>query len=280
MSNRTSSNFNSTYNTVFADNTTRDISEGDLRSFKTDMSESLLFKKFSTNDLGTDPSSWDLQSFDTVDAICELTTNGSFTITNTRNNGKYRLLITKSTASTITLTFNQSGIGEIYPENGINVSLSGSSGDKYLIQLNRVGNYIAISDMTQYGSSSSSVLKTSTTISSAEIKNINTSPKEIIAAPGSGKFIMPLKIYGKYIYDTAAYATSTNVEVLLGSVQIHNATGILNQSVDTWFFYPGGSTITTGTIENTALNISSNSDPTSGSGTLEIYVTYIILDTL
>ena len=49
------------------------------------------------------------------------------------------------------------------------------------------------------------------TLSSAEILALNTTPKQLVAAPGAGKIIVPLQYISTMTFNTVAYATNVNL---------------------------------------------------------------------
>jgi hypothetical protein len=120
---------------------------------------------------------------------------------------------------------------------------------------------------------------TKQTLSSVQIKAANTSPVTLITAKGSGKYIYPIRVVEKFNYVSAAYVTSTFID--LG----------YNSNIDSqkwWNIYIGGTS-------NTFVNLDVNSnytilendafiakartaDPTAGDSTLDIYIWYLILD--
>lgn len=110
-------------------------------------------------------------------------------------------------------------------------------------------------------------------LSSAEILALNGTPKQIVAAPGAGKIIVPSMFVINYSFLTAAYATNTNM-------QYGNPSGTYVTIFD---LTAAASKITTaaatGTtvIDNEKLEIKvATGNPTAGSGTATVGVYYKI----
>jgi len=135
-------------------------------------------------------------------------------------------------------------------------------------------------------------------VSSAEILAISTTPKEIIAAPGANKQIVPLHILIEYDYGTATYSAASFLALFFGSsASGHTAVAtncvgagqsLITRTSDAacqWggIFGAGNGAYSdlksTINLTNKALTLSSSSNPTSGDGTLRITVTYRVIDT-
>ena len=114
-------------------------------------------------------------------------------------------------------------------------------------------------------------------LSSSEILSLNTTPKTIVAAQGSGKLIRPLAVTWRLNYSTAQYSGS-NMRILFPA-------GVIAQST----FYTassnaldmrGISTLTVDPIDAVNQPITVDvfgGDPTSGGGTVDIYLTYQVI---
>lgn len=122
------------------------------------------------------------------------------------------------------------------------------------------------------------------TLTSAQILALGTTPIILVAAPGAGRAIFVKNVYTRINYNTTTY--SDNILYL----NINGATdnvGELNsflKSTITKFskfnifsdFLPAA--VSTGFLENSALRISSNTNPTTGNSTIDVLVEYQILD--
>lgn len=116
------------------------------------------------------------------------------------------------------------------------------------------------------------------TISSAEILDLNTTPKELIPAPGAGKVIQVLSILSNYTYGTVTYATATDLEYLYGAATTSTYTDATSlASTVNLLAYPTAEP--PGEVySNSNLNLHVQSaNPTAGDGTLDIYITYKIV---
>ncbi len=128
----------------------------------------------------------------------------------------------------------------------------------------------------------------SVTISDAEFRALNTAPKEIIAAPGSNKVIMPLYFAATFNL-TSNFSTgpSLNLRYTTGS----KATGMTavnttaNGANGVYYLHSSGSlTALAGTTgyDNNALEVFASAASTGGStnGGFNMYVWYITIDVL
>jgi hypothetical protein len=129
---------------------------------------------------------------------------------------------------------------------------------------------------------SSNVLSTKVTISTAEILAMNTTPKQLIAAQGAGTFVEVLSIVFYLDYNSAAYATNTDLNYQYGSPS--SVTGA----------FVGAVTInsTADYIQVRKLDLDTNSanlinkpfllnvatgNPTAGNSPLYVYLTYRVI---
>ena len=120
---------------------------------------------------------------------------------------------------------------------------------------------------------------TSIAISSAEILAGNSTPITIIAAPGSGKAILIMSGYIKYVYNSLPYATNTNSKLKISTYTVHDDGGALITSVADEYnsIVPLNQAGMTG-IENQALTWSVDTgNPTVGNSTLRVRVVYRII---
>ena len=120
----------------------------------------------------------------------------------------------------------------------------------------------------------------SQTITSAQILTGNTTPVQLIAAPGANAMIQittPITFY--LVFGTTAYATNTTADVIYnGGAQISSAAAILAAANDVIDIEPVSVPQTTATnVLNRALEFQVNTgDPTLGDGELVINFSYRI----
>ena len=132
----------------------------------------------------------------------------------------------------------------------------------------------------------SGVYTVKVSLSSAEILALNTTPKQLVAAPGSGKILQPLFYLVKLSYATAQYATNTTLQFNYDGLPAVGivSNSILNRTESFIMRQAAASTtafafaISTSDITNKGLFVSvTNGNPTAGDGTLDIYITYTII---
>lgn len=116
------------------------------------------------------------------------------------------------------------------------------------------------------------------TVSSSEILALNTTPKTLIAAPGSGKLIQPYSITTFLDYGSAAYATNTNLQFVLSTFVFTSSSSVLTQTADSYAYLSSLLTPTTVNIANQPLQATvQTGDPTAGDSPLYVYITYRII---
>jgi hypothetical protein len=121
----------------------------------------------------------------------------------------------------------------------------------------------------------------SVAIGSAQILAGNTTPVQLIAAPGAGLAIIPISAVVKYTYITAAYATNTTQSIYFDTLDIEDnrlisISTILEQTANKSAIVSASSpTNGNSIIANKALMWAiQNGNPTAGSGRLDITVIY------
>ena len=120
-------------------------------------------------------------------------------------------------------------------------------------------------------------------LSSAEILALNGTPKTVVAAPGSGKLLQVLSATVKYTFVTAAYASGTTLRVGTETGQDSYTCKVLDATTNSIrTFQPFDHTSSpagyTGSSENTAITIDTNTTATTGSGTCKVWVRYQIIE--
>jgi hypothetical protein len=124
-----------------------------------------------------------------------------------------------------------------------------------------------------------SIVNLKVSILAADILTIGVTPVELIPAPGAGNFINLIGFQVKYNFVTLAYVSNDLWLIIdTASESISDGFQVLTALADK-FIDPG---LFSGTVnqlvENKALTITTSDgiDPTTGDGTLEIYLTYQI----
>ena len=126
------------------------------------------------------------------------------------------------------------------------------------------------------------------TLTSAQILALNTTPIELVAAPGASSFIVLEKAYFKLNYGSAAYATNTQLAIKYDSAATNLCTtlyDLLSQTADTIesatpdILVDNGSDINAYRINvNESIEVLAESgNPITGDGTVDIIVEYRIM---
>lgn len=117
-------------------------------------------------------------------------------------------------------------------------------------------------------------------LSSAEILALNSSPKTLVTAQGVNTFVRPLQVLFKLTYTGVSYATNTNLLIKVGSFSFLTNTTVLpatsnflNNSPMVGASLGGGADM----FNAPCLLSVSAGNPTAGTGTLEIYLTYQVI---
>jgi len=126
------------------------------------------------------------------------------------------------------------------------------------------------------------IKEASLTIASADVLTLNTTPIEIVAAPGVGFAIEVLSASFKMVYVTTQYATNFNIQILTSGANTQQLEiDALNASVTTNRTFEKSFTnapTATQLLENAAVNVTvETGDPTAGDSDITVYVTYRII---
>jgi len=116
-------------------------------------------------------------------------------------------------------------------------------------------------------------------ISSAQFLSSNTTPIELVAAPGAGKLVRIMNVSINFDYLGTAYTAASGLEVIYtGETNaLISFNNLLNVTADV-IKGASGSTIST-QLENTAIELRAvGADPETGTGTADVIVTYEIID--
>jgi hypothetical protein len=120
------------------------------------------------------------------------------------------------------------------------------------------------------------------TIATADVLHLNTTPIEIVAAPGAGYAIEVISASMKMVYNSATYATNTSLELLTAGATNSQASTVIKNSASTIRRFADATTLASATatqlVDNAALNVTvASGDPTAGDSDITIYVTYRII---
>jgi hypothetical protein len=124
------------------------------------------------------------------------------------------------------------------------------------------------------------VLIQKTSLSSAQILALNTTPVQLLPAPGAGIAYMLMDCYARINYNTITYVSAGSMQVLYagaGIVMYTNNALIPSTVTRTGVFVPMAinGTATSQVLANTAINVQVNiGNPTNGNSTIDIYLTY------
>ena len=136
------------------------------------------------------------------------------------------------------------------------------------------------------GGGGGSLLTTKVTVTSAELLNISSVPKTLIAAPGAGNLIVPVTGILVYRYGTIDYATNLNLSLSpnnsLFNVTFNSALSGSTNRISTRTV-AATSTITFATasvFDNIALTLSAAGNPTAGDGEMDVYLSYYVIDNM
>jgi hypothetical protein len=120
------------------------------------------------------------------------------------------------------------------------------------------------------------------TIATADVLTLNTTPIEIVAAPGVGYAIEVISASMKMVYVSATYATNTSLELLTAGATNSQASTVIKNSASTIRRFADATTLASATatqlVENAALNVTvASGDPTAGDSDITVYCTYRII---
>jgi len=120
------------------------------------------------------------------------------------------------------------------------------------------------------------------TIPTAEVLTLNTTPVEIVPAPGVGYAIEVISVSMKMVFVSAAYAANTTLQAITSGATVSQFEGnVLDASVSKQaklsLVEASGAT-STQIIENAAVNMKAKTgDPTTGDSDIQVFVLYRIL---
>ena len=131
------------------------------------------------------------------------------------------------------------------------------------------------------GSGSGTVTTVKVSVSSAEILQLFTTPKTLVASPGAGKRISIDKIHFVNHFGTTPYTVNVNLAFEGGAVNVITATGVLGQGSDYFMsMRPSSSLAGSAGLPDTDVPLimyTLSGNPVGGDGTMDIYITYTVI---
>lgn len=139
---------------------------------------------------------------------------------------------------------------------------------------------------TKFGSTTS-FLTVSVQLTSAQILALNTTPVQLIPAPGIGSYIVVNRAIFKYYYNSIAYSGTINLTIDYANPAVINLltvttgdflTGTANgiQIAVPGLAVPSTKLYTT-QMDNTPIYLHASANPTNGNGTVTVIVEYEVL---
>ena len=162
--------------------------------------------------------------------------------------------------------------GSFYVYDGVDIEPVSMSGDATMI----ASGAVTLADTVK-------VYTAKVTVSNAEIKTLFSVGKLLVAAPTAGHVIQVLSVVGRINFSTAAFAAHTALEVVdhtTGNVLFSDASALLASASTVIATVPENANSGVGVIQTTAGAIwakVATGDPTTGGGTLDLYVTYKVV---
>jgi hypothetical protein len=116
-------------------------------------------------------------------------------------------------------------------------------------------------------------------LSSAQILNSNTTPIQLIAAPGAGKIIVCESIIINSTFVTTPYSTNLDGLFTLGSGSVLSISNMLDFSSNNIKQRRGtmGSENPSDVVNEALSYTTQTGDPTAGDGTIDLYITYQVI---
>ena len=171
--------YQSTVDSLAADNSTGGISETDVRTLYKNLSDSISHVG-PTQDLGEDPTAWDLGGFDQSEASCTNTTNLSIALSNATSKSVYYLRLLNITGN-INLTITGAGLTPVNAINQTNtLPVTATNGDEVLITIKRLNSSIFFWQFNESSGISNVEEDTSPTLGG----NLNVDGNNLVSANG------------------------------------------------------------------------------------------------
>jgi hypothetical protein len=148
MANQNKTAFQATVDSLSPDNASGEVSPADLRTLEKNLSDSVLHKNTTITTIGSNPTAWDVGSYDYVHVTSIYSTNTTLTLSNTVDGGRYVLRVNKSGVDDVLLTIACSESPTIkHPNNKGFLTMSGDDGQFFLIEFQRQGSILYTYDL-------------------------------------------------------------------------------------------------------------------------------------
>lgn len=117
--------------------------------------------------------------------------------------------------------------------------------------------------------------------SAAEILNLFTTPKNLVAAQGAGTVIMPIRIIINKTYVSTTYTTNLNLVMGTGTVfasTFSNALGFSASEIAGYTVVSNGSVSPATSSINAPITLAAaTGNPVAGDGTMDVYLYYVVI---
>lgn len=167
-------------------------------------------------------------------------------------------------------------------------SLTVKTGAPLKIEDGATNGYVLTSDANgvatwQASGAGSGLLQQSTvTITSAQIKNINTSPVVLVPAQGANTVIVPVTLNFVMTYATTPYATDTILRAFISLQQVGTENGVLSATSNFFsnrYIASGYSISGSNFVSNADMVLTTaTSNPTAGDSDIKVIVTYYVIN--
>lgn len=118
-------------------------------------------------------------------------------------------------------------------------------------------------------------------IASSDVLQLNSTPQTIVAAQGAGTAIQVISASVKIDFNSAAYATNTDIQLKTASATVQQGNTSINSTVSQigkFRLTEIGSPTGTQILENQPLQVTvGTGDPTAGDSDIEVYVLYRVI---
>lgn len=116
-------------------------------------------------------------------------------------------------------------------------------------------------------------------MSSAEILQLNTTPRELVPAPGVGKTIQIFKILIRLNFGSIAYSNLSNIQLKLDNNVLISWSNVLSLNNDNFSITsPSDIQTTMQDFSNKPIIATAAVNPTDGDGSVDFYISYTIVD--